>query len=278
MRAACGLPAEDVALHPDGAGHGVAPRPGAGVVETVAARQVPGWLLGDEEGLVRCHVSLVKHCLERGWDFCSEHHVSRLHQDVWPRVPARDRVGTLRQLKARGWWKELPPRGRSGAPLIPRIPVERGVLDLFPPVPHDAEPVAHRETLSADRCVSWCECVALVRHLVKLQEARDAMANHRGRGVMNAMDVVEKRQWAAKVQKIQVAPGVDVCRARPGRGCRNGQHWPTSSNRRAGRRSRTSCVTSLRSVTSVATARGTALQQPGSGPCAALLLQRISTW
>ena len=34
MRAACGLPAEDVALHPDGAGHGVAPRPGPRVVET----------------------------------------------------------------------------------------------------------------------------------------------------------------------------------------------------------------------------------------------------
>ena len=51
--------------------------------------------------------------------------------------------GDLRQLKARGW-KELPPRGRSGAPLIPRIPVERGVLDLFPPVPDGAEPVAHR--------------------------------------------------------------------------------------------------------------------------------------
>ena len=29
-RAACGLSAEDVALHPDGASHGVAPRPGAG--------------------------------------------------------------------------------------------------------------------------------------------------------------------------------------------------------------------------------------------------------
>ena len=56
---ACGLPAEDVALHPDGAGHRVASRPGAGV-GTVAARHVPGWLLGDEEGLVRCRVSLVK--------------------------------------------------------------------------------------------------------------------------------------------------------------------------------------------------------------------------
>ena len=38
-------------------------RPGA---ETVAARPFPGWLLGDEEGRVLCHVSLVKHCLERG--------------------------------------------------------------------------------------------------------------------------------------------------------------------------------------------------------------------
>ena len=160
MRASCGLLAKDVALHPAGANHGVAPRPGAGMVETVAARQIPGWLLGDEERLVRCHVSLVKHCLERGWDFCSEYHVSRLHQDVWQRVPATDRVGTLRQLKARGWWKELPPRGRSAAPLIPRIPMERGVLDLFPPVPDGAEPGAHRETLSADPSVSWCEHVA----------------------------------------------------------------------------------------------------------------------
>ena len=58
-RLAGSLPAEDVALHPDGAGHAVAPRSGAGVVETVAARQVPGWLLGDEEGLVWCHVSLL---------------------------------------------------------------------------------------------------------------------------------------------------------------------------------------------------------------------------
>ena len=103
MRAACGLPVEDVALHPDGAGHGV-----AGVEETMGARQVPGWLLGDEEGLVLCHVSLVKCCLERGWDFCLEHHVSRLHQDVWRRVPARDRVGTLRQLKAIGGVGSLP--------------------------------------------------------------------------------------------------------------------------------------------------------------------------
>ena len=114
---------------------------------------------------------------------------------------ARDRVRTLRQLKARGWWKELPPRGRSAAPLIPRT--ERGVLDLFPHVLDGAEPVAHRETLSADPCVSWCECVALFRRLVKLQEACDAKANHRGRGVMNAMDVVEKNNGPRKPRKYR---------------------------------------------------------------------------
>ena len=47
MRAACGLLAEDVAFHPDGAGR---PRPGADGGDR-------GWLLGDEEGLDWCHVS-----------------------------------------------------------------------------------------------------------------------------------------------------------------------------------------------------------------------------
>ena len=221
-RAACGLPEEDVTLHQDGASHVVAPRPGAGVVETVAVRQV----LGDEEGLVQCHVSLVNHCLERGWDFCSEYHVSRLHQDVWPRVPARDHVGTLRQPKARGWWKELPPRGRFGAPLIPRIPMERRVLDLSSSLCWTAPNPSHTaKTLSADLSVSCCECVALVGHLVKLEEACDAKANHRGRGVVNAMDVVEKKKWVGRESpETPVAPGVDDRRALPGRGCRNGQY------------------------------------------------------
>ena len=49
-RAACGLPADIVS-------HGIAPRPGPRVVETVATRQVPGWLLGDER--VACPVPCV---------------------------------------------------------------------------------------------------------------------------------------------------------------------------------------------------------------------------
>ena len=92
MRVACGLPAEDVALHPDGASHG-SPfvqarawwrpwRRGRHLVPCVSREALTGERLG--------------------------HHVSRLRQEVWPRVPARDRVGTLLQLKARGWWKELP--------------------------------------------------------------------------------------------------------------------------------------------------------------------------
>ena len=92
-------------------------------------------------------------------------------------------------------------RGTAERQVRARIPMERGVLDLFPPMPGRVEPVAHRETLSVDPCVSWCECVALVRHLVKLQEAGDAKANHSGRGVMNAMDERDEEKMAAKAQK-----------------------------------------------------------------------------
>ena len=61
---------------------------------------------------------------ERGWDLCSEHHVSMLHQDVWPRVPARDRAGTLRQLKARSggrsYRREAGPRCVGSLPACAR--------------------------------------------------------------------------------------------------------------------------------------------------------------
>ena len=101
----------------------------------------------------------------------------------------------LRQLKARGQWKKLPPRGRFGAPLIPRIPTERGVLDL--PACAGLRRT-RRAPRNADPCVSWFECVALIRHVVKMQEACDAKANHRGRGVMNAVDVPEKKNGPRK--------------------------------------------------------------------------------
>ena len=64
--------------------------------------------------------------------------------------------------------------------------------------------------------------------------------------------------------EIPVALGVDGRHARPGRGCRNGQHGDLVLSQ-GGTRSRTSCVTSFRSATSVfVTYGGTALQQPGS--------------
>ena len=215
VRAACRLPAEDVAL-PDGAGHR------AGVVETVAARQVPGWLLGDEEALVWCHVSLVKHCLER--------------LGLLLGVP-RQQVAPGRVAEGAGQGPCVDPAATEGERVVegaaaerqvwdavdPAHPLERGVLDLFPPVPDGADPVAHRETLSADPCVSWCGCVAPTRHLTKLHEACDAKANHRGCGVMNAMDVVEEKEWAAKAQKYQ-SHLAWMTAVRQGRGCRNGQH------------------------------------------------------
>ena len=138
-----------------------------------------------------CSVPCVsrKHCLGRGWDFCSEYHVSRLHHDVWPRVAARDLVGMLRQLKARGWWKELPPRGRSGAPFV-GCWISSHLCWTEPNPSHTTK----------------CLCLLvrmrrLVRYHVKLQEACDAKAKDRGRGVLNEMDVVEKKKWAAKAQK-----------------------------------------------------------------------------
>ena len=70
MRASCGLLAEDVALHPAGANHGSP----LGQARAWWRPWRRGRYLGDEQGLVRCHVSLVQHCLERGWDFRSEHH------------------------------------------------------------------------------------------------------------------------------------------------------------------------------------------------------------
>ena len=80
----------------------------------------------EQEVLMRCHVSLLSHCLPDGQDLRSEYYVRRVPLDVWPHVNKRDRVGVVRQLKARGWWKELQARGRSGALLIPHISTGSG--------------------------------------------------------------------------------------------------------------------------------------------------------
>ena len=66
----------------------------------------------------------------------------------------------------------------------------RGAVDPAHPV--------ERGTAPNPSHTAWCECVALVTHLVKLQEACDAKANHRGRGVKNAMDVAEKKNGPRK--------------------------------------------------------------------------------
>ena len=181
MRAACGLD-----------------RPSRGPLcqaRPVAARQVPGWLLGDEEGLVWCHVSLVKHCLGLL--------LAVPRQQVSPggvaegasQEPCGDFAATEGERVVEGATAERQVRGA----VDPAHPQERGVLNLSSRLCRTAPNPSHTaKTLSADPCVSWCECVALIRQLVKLQEACDAKANHKGHGVMNAMVVVEMKNGPRK--------------------------------------------------------------------------------
>ena len=112
MSAACGLLAEDVALHQIGcpsarrgrggdrggeAGTWLAAgrRRGACFVPCVSREAMPGETLGLVLGILRQQVApgrVAEGARQGGQGPCVD----------------------LRQLKARGWWKELPPRGRSG--------------------------------------------------------------------------------------------------------------------------------------------------------------------
>ena len=71
-------------------------------VELVGSRRVPFVVQSEQDNMLRCHVSLLTHCLNDGLDLCSEHQVRRPPLDVWPRVKANDRLGVLQQLKTWG--------------------------------------------------------------------------------------------------------------------------------------------------------------------------------
>ena len=103
----------------------------------------------------------MKCCLERGPDFCSEHHVSTLHQDVWPRVFARTIVGTHRcNCEARGLFEAGATAARQvrGACCIPAALSHTGsdgVKDFVTShVPDGAVPVVHRESSVSETLVS----------------------------------------------------------------------------------------------------------------------------
>ena len=49
----------------------------------------------------------------------------------------------------------------------------------------------------------WCENVALISHVTKSQQARDAKANDESRGIMNAAAVAVWKDWAAKARKFR---------------------------------------------------------------------------
>ena len=162
-------------------------------METVAARQVPGWLLGDEEGLVR--EALPGERLGPLLGVPRQQVAPGRVAEGASQGPCGDPAATEGERVVEGASAERQVRGAVD-PAHPHG--ARSVGSLFQPVPSGTEPITHRETLSVDPCVSWCECVAIIRHLVKLQEACDAKANHRGRCVMNAMDVVEKKNGPRK--------------------------------------------------------------------------------
>ena len=141
-RAACGLPAEDVALHPDGASHAVAPRPGRGgdrvgeagtwlapwrrrgacPVPCVSREALPGERLGLQLGEPRQQVAPGRVAEGAG------------------KGPCGDPAATEGERVVEGATAERQVRGA----VDPAHPVERGVLDLLLPVRDGAEPVAHR--------------------------------------------------------------------------------------------------------------------------------------
>ena len=213
MRSACGLPAEEAAPPaPDSsAGPSHVPRhaPVCAVrvaahgVESVESRRIPHGLQSEQEVLLRCHVSLLSHCLHDGHDLCSEYFVSRLPLEVWPLVNKRDRVGVLRQLKARGLWKELPARGRSGVLLIPHISTGSGIRALFTTAGHPDPPNTFPEALQSDHSMQWCENMCLISHLTKLHQACDSKANEKHRGGLNASAVAVRKVWASKARKYR---------------------------------------------------------------------------
>ena len=211
MRSACRLPVEHRGTEAPAPTVGPARAPGDAVanvlgveveeVESVGSRRVPSVLQSAQDNLLRCHMSLLTHCLNDGLDLCSKYQVTRLPQAVWSGVLSKDRVGVLRQLK--NCWRELPARGWSGTLLIPNIPVGGGGRASFgagrPFDPHRTLP----ETLLCDHSLNWCENLALIHHMTKLQQACDMKANVRFRDAPNTAAISAKKEWTRKTCKFR---------------------------------------------------------------------------
>ena len=96
-----------------------------------------------------------------------------------------------------------PARGRSGALLIPIIPVAGGVRALFGAGGRLVPPRVFPETLVSDHCLQWCENLALIGHLSKLQQVCDIKATPRYRGVPNATALSARKEWASRARKFR---------------------------------------------------------------------------
>ena len=113
------------------------------------------------------------------------------------------RSTVLRQLKARGLWKELPARGRSGVLLISHISTGSGIRALFTTAGHPDPPNTFPEALQSDHSMQWCEHMCLISHLTKLHQACDAKANEKHRGGLKASAVAVRKVWASKARKYR---------------------------------------------------------------------------
>ena len=93
--------------------------------------------------------------------------------------------------------------GRSGALLIPNIPVGGGVRAFFGAGRHFDPHRTLPETLLCDHSLNWCENLAQIHHMTKLQQACDMKANVRFRGAPNAATISAKKEWTRKARKFR---------------------------------------------------------------------------
>ena len=124
--------------------------------------------------MLRYHVSLFDALSQRRAQPLLELPGQPATLDVWLRVKAKDRLGVLQQLKT---WGGSGGNYRPGA----GIPVAGGVRAMLGAGEPLVSPGVFPETLVSDHSPQWCENLALIGHLSKLQQFCDMKANPRSR-------------------------------------------------------------------------------------------------
>ena len=85
-----------------------------------------------------------------------------------------------------GYGRQMPPRGKTGVPMIPHVALPSGLLSLFPDVPADRQARGLPETIGSQRCMDCSESVSMTRHVTTSQQVDAAKSTETKRGMMNA--------------------------------------------------------------------------------------------